>query len=66
MITLTFHIVSLLVVVAIPGFLTGLGFTQFSGEYLVQLFNKFSVDIPILVIGLCELIIIVWFYGLDR
>ena len=56
----------MIVVVAIPGFLTGLGFTTYAGEYLVQLFNKFSVDIPILVIGLFELIFVVWMYGLDR
>lgn len=55
-----------IVVVAVPGFLVGLGFTQFSGEYLVQLFNKFSVDIPILAVALCELIFISWVYGLDK
>ena len=32
----------------------------------MQLFNKFSIDIPILVIGLCELVFVVWMYGLDR
>jgi len=52
--------------VAIPGFLTGFGFTQYSGEYLVQLFNKFSIDIPILLVGFAELIYIVYVYGLDK
>ena len=55
-----------IVIVSVPGFLLGLGFTTYAGEYLVQLFNKFSVDIPIIVTGLFELICVVWFYGLDR
>jgi len=56
----------IIIMVAIPGFLSGLGFTLVSGEYMVQLFNKFSVDIPILVVALCEIIFISWVYGMDR
>jgi len=56
----------IILIVAIPGFLIGVAFTQYSGEYVVQLFNKFSVDIPILVVGLCELVFIAWVYGMER
>ena len=59
-------LISHLVIVAVPGFFAGLGFTQFSGEYMIQLFNKFSIDVPILAIGLCELVFIPWVYGMNR
>ena len=57
---------SFLVGVAIPGFLFGLLFTQRNGEYMLQLFNSYSIDLPLLVIALCELIVVVWVYGIRR
>ena len=55
-----------LVSIAIPSFLFGLIFMQDSGEYVLQLFNSYSIDIPLLVIALCELLVIVWIYGVPR
>eukprot|EP00794_Sanderia_malayensis_P019113 gene19113-21030_t len=55
-----------IILIAIPSFLLGLVFTQNSGEYVLQLFNSYSIDVPLLVVALCELIFVVWFYGVSR
>ena len=52
--------------VAIPGFFCGLLFTQGNGEYMLQLFNSYSIDLPLLVIAFCELAVVVWVYGMRR
>eukprot|EP00795_Rhopilema_esculentum_P001551 gene1551-16000_t len=52
--------------IAIPSYLFGLIFMQDSGEYILQLFNSYSIDVPLLVIALCELLVIVWIYGVPR
>ena len=37
-----------------------------SGEYILQLSNSYSIDVPLLVIALCELLVVVWLYGVPR
>ena len=39
---------------------------QDSGSYVVQLFDKFSANISLLVIAICEFISVTWFYGINR
>ena len=47
-------------------FLLGLSMVQDSGSYVVQLFDKFSANISLLVIAICEFISVTWFYGINR
>ncbi|XP_034090936.1 sodium-dependent neutral amino acid transporter B(0)AT1-like [Gymnodraco acuticeps] len=44
----------------------GLIFTQQSGNYWLALFDSFAGSIPLLVIGLCEMIAVMYIYGVDR
>ncbi|KAJ4928388.1 hypothetical protein JOQ06_016180 [Pogonophryne albipinna] len=44
----------------------GLIFTQQSGNYWLALFDNFAGSIPLLVIGLCEMIAVMYIYGVDR
>ncbi|XP_060948875.1 sodium-dependent neutral amino acid transporter B(0)AT1-like [Limanda limanda] len=46
--------------------LLGLIFAQRSGNYWLALFDSFAGSIPLLVIGLCEMISVVYIYGIDR
>ncbi|XP_059205545.1 sodium-dependent neutral amino acid transporter B(0)AT1-like [Centropristis striata] len=47
-------------------FIICLLFAQQSGMYWVTLFDKFTGSVPLLVIGLFEMIVIVYIYGIDR
>ena len=47
-------------------FLLGLSMLQDSGSYVVQLFDKFSANISLLVIAIFEFISVTWFYGINR
>ncbi|CAB1442946.1 unnamed protein product [Pleuronectes platessa] len=47
-------------------FLLGLIFAQSSGNYWLALFDSFAGSIPLLVIGLCEMVSVVYIYGIDR
>ncbi|KAM9384497.1 sodium-dependent neutral amino acid transporter B(0)AT1-like [Pholidichthys leucotaenia] len=47
-------------------YIIGLLFTQKSGMYWVTLFDSFAGSISLLTIGLVELLIIVYIYGIDR
>uniref|UniRef100_A0A3Q2ZP54 Transporter n=1 Tax=Hippocampus comes TaxID=109280 RepID=A0A3Q2ZP54_HIPCM len=50
---------------AIP-FAFGLIFAMRSGNYWLALFDNFAGSIPLLVIGLCEMVAVVYIYGIDR
>ncbi|CAB3992352.1 sodium-dependent neutral amino acid transporter B(0)AT3-like, partial [Paramuricea clavata] len=45
-------------------FLLGLSMVQDSGSYVVQLFDKFSANMSLLVIAICEFVSVTWFYGI--
>ncbi|KAM6974781.1 sodium-dependent neutral amino acid transporter B(0)AT1 isoform 2-T2 [Tautogolabrus adspersus] len=44
----------------------GLIFALRSGNYWLALFDSFAGSIPLLVIGLCEMISVIYIYGIDR
>lgn len=44
----------------------GLIFALRSGNYWLALFDNFAGSIPLLVIGFCEMIAVVYIYGIDR
>lgn len=37
-----------------------------SGNYWLALFDNFAGSIPLLVIGFCEMISVIYIYGIDR
>eukprot|EP00038_Savillea_parva_P019819 m.29054 g.29054 ORF g.29054 m.29054 type:complete len:615 (+) comp4568_c0_seq1:91-1935(+) len=47
-------------------FLVGLLFCTNSGLYYFQLFDMYSAALPLLFICLCELITVVWIYGIEK
>ncbi len=47
-------------------FIFSLLFAQHSGIYWVTLFDNFAGSIPLLTIGLVEMIAVVYIYGIDR
>lgn len=47
-------------------FAFGLIFTLPSGNYWLALFDKFAGSVPLLVIGFCEMIAVIYIYGVDR
>ncbi|XP_075868227.1 sodium-dependent neutral amino acid transporter B(0)AT1-like isoform X1 [Nelusetta ayraudi] len=53
-------------VTCIVGFIISLLFAQHSGMYWVTLFDSFAGSIPLLTIGLFEMISVVYIYGIDR
>lgn len=44
----------------------GLIFATRSGNYWLALFDSFAGSIPLLVIGFCEMIAVIYVYGVDR
>lgn len=46
--------------------LIGLLFTPGNGEYMLQLFNNFPVTMPLLVVGITEIIATGWIFGIDN
>ncbi|XP_036394742.1 solute carrier family 6 member 19b [Megalops cyprinoides] len=46
--------------------LTGLIFVQQSGNYWLALFDSFAGSIPLLIIAFCEMVGVVYLYGIDR
>ncbi|CAL1584453.1 unnamed protein product [Knipowitschia caucasica] len=44
----------------------GLIFTQSSGNYWLALFDNYAGSIPLLVIGFCEMVAVIYVYGIDR
>nr|XP_057902810.1 sodium-dependent neutral amino acid transporter B(0)AT1-like [Doryrhamphus excisus] len=47
-------------------FAFGLIFAMRSGNYWLALFDNFAGSIPLLVIGLCEMVAVMYIYGVDR
>uniref|UniRef100_A0A8C7MJA8 Transporter n=1 Tax=Oncorhynchus kisutch TaxID=8019 RepID=A0A8C7MJA8_ONCKI len=47
-------------------FTVALIFTQRSGNYWLALFDSFAGSIPLLVIAFCEMVSVVYIYGIDR
>ncbi|XP_032223340.1 sodium-dependent neutral amino acid transporter B(0)AT2 isoform X2 [Nematostella vectensis] len=47
-------------------YLIGLLFCQRSGEYWLQMFDTYAGTIPLLIIGLFELVGVAWIYGIKR
>ncbi|XP_035664839.1 sodium- and chloride-dependent transporter XTRP3-like [Branchiostoma floridae] len=56
----------LVVTLCVVSFLTGLIFTQKSGNYWLDIFNDYSGTFPLLLIGFIELIAVIWIYGFNR
>ncbi|KAJ8415851.1 hypothetical protein AAFF_G00404080 [Aldrovandia affinis] len=46
--------------------ITGLIFVQQSGNYWLALFDSFAGSIPLLIIAFCEMVGVVYIYGIDR
>ncbi|XP_055733352.1 sodium-dependent neutral amino acid transporter B(0)AT1-like [Salvelinus fontinalis] len=53
-------------VTCIVCFTVALIFTQRSGNYWLALFDSFAGSIPLLVIAFCEMVSVVYIYGIDR
>uniref|UniRef100_A0A4W5PRI0 Transporter n=1 Tax=Hucho hucho TaxID=62062 RepID=A0A4W5PRI0_9TELE len=53
-------------VTCIVCFTIALIFTQRSGNYWLALFDSFAGSIPLLVIAFCEMVSVVYIYGIDR
>lgn len=47
-------------------FALGLIFATRSGNYWLALFDNFAGSIPLLIIGLCEMVSVIYIYGADR
>ncbi|XP_029104332.1 sodium-dependent neutral amino acid transporter B(0)AT1-like [Scleropages formosus] len=47
-------------------FLIALIFVQRSGNYWLALFDSFAGSIPLLIIAFCEMVAVVYLYGIDR
>ncbi|KAL4629750.1 sodium-dependent neutral amino acid transporter B(0)AT1-like [Arapaima gigas] len=47
-------------------FLIALIFVQRSGNYWLALFDRFAGSIPLLIIAFCEMVAVVYLYGIDR
>lgn len=47
-------------------FALGLIFATRSGNYWLALFDNFAGSIPLLIIGLCEMVAVIYIYGVDR
>ncbi|XP_036948236.1 sodium-dependent neutral amino acid transporter B(0)AT1-like [Acanthopagrus latus] len=50
----------------VVSFIICLLFSQYSGMYWVTLFDNFAGSIPLLTVGLFEMIAVVYIYGIDR
>ncbi|KAL0961746.1 hypothetical protein UPYG_G00331180 [Umbra pygmaea] len=53
-------------IVCLTSFLVALIFTQKSGNYWLALFDKYAGSIPLLIIAFCEMVAVVYIYGIDR
>ncbi|XP_060757946.1 sodium-dependent neutral amino acid transporter B(0)AT2 [Neoarius graeffei] len=60
------HKTLLTVMSCILGFLTGLLFTQRSGNYFVTMFDDYSATLPLMIVVIFETISVAWIYGADR
>ena len=46
--------------------LVGLLFVQGSGSYWLTVFDVYGPSVPLLVVALCEVLAVVYVYGIDR
>ncbi|KAK6324277.1 hypothetical protein J4Q44_G00066160 [Coregonus suidteri] len=53
-------------IVCLVSFIVALIFAQSSGNYWLALFDSFAGSIPLLVIAFCEMVAVVYIYGIDR
>jgi len=53
-------------ILCLISFLFGLIFCQRSGEYWLQMFDSFAGNVPLLLVGFFEVIIIAYIYGIKR
>lgn len=60
------HFVLLLGIVCFSAFLIALIFALQSGNYWLALFDSYAGSVPLLIIAFCEMIAIVYLYGIDR
>ena len=47
-------------------FLLGLPFGMQNGQYLVDLFDNFSANFPLMMVAFFEVIAVAWVYGINR
>lgn len=47
-------------------FLLGLPFGMQNGQYLVDLFDNFSANFPLMMVAFFEVISVAWVYGINR
>uniref|UniRef100_A0A8C9RQ25 Transporter n=1 Tax=Scleropages formosus TaxID=113540 RepID=A0A8C9RQ25_SCLFO len=52
--------------ISLVSFLIALIFVQQSGNYWLALFDNFAGSIPLLIIAFCEMVAVVYLYGIDR
>ena len=52
--------------VCLISFLVGLVFTLGSGNYWLEIFNSYVGSVPLLIIAFCELIGVIYFYGMQK
>ncbi|MGH0173160.1 UNVERIFIED_CONTAM: hypothetical protein FKN15_064888 [Acipenser sinensis] len=52
--------------ICLVSFLIALIFVQGSGNYWLALFDEFAGSIPLLIIAFCEMVGVVYIYGIDR
>ncbi|KAL4629752.1 sodium-dependent neutral amino acid transporter B(0)AT1-like [Arapaima gigas] len=52
--------------ICLVSFIIALIFVQRSGDYWLALFNNFAGSIPLLIIAFCEMVAVVYLYGIDR
>ncbi|XP_072889543.1 sodium-dependent neutral amino acid transporter B(0)AT2-like [Hemitrygon akajei] len=50
----------------ILGFITGLLFTQRSGNYFVTMFDDYSATLPLIIVVFFELMAVAWIYGAEK
>ena len=44
----------------------GLPMVTYSGEYVLQLFDSFAANLPLLLIAICECVGVCYCYGIQR
>ncbi|PFX32331.1 Sodium-dependent neutral amino acid transporter B(0)AT3 [Stylophora pistillata] len=50
----------------ITGLCIGLPMVTYSGEYILQMFDSFAGNLPLLLIAICECVGVCYFYGITR
>ena len=50
----------------ITGLCIGLPMVTYSGEYVLQMFDSFAGNLPLLLIAICECVGVCYYYGIKR